>query len=138
MQVLSNILLLIHSYWRWVVLLLLIVTFIKMLIGWLSKGGYWREIDTNLNKWLGMALGIQFLLGLILLAFSVLTNGSGFFEKQGLVEHIASNFIAVILGSLSFKKAADNTRFRNRAIAILVASLLIVRAIMAIQNGSLL
>ncbi len=133
MQALSNILLLIHSYWRWVVVVLLLVTFIKMLIGWVSRSG-WGDLDTNLTKWLGMSLGIQFLLGLLVLILNVVTVGTAYIQSAAVIEHTVSNFIAVILGSLSFKRAPVTTRFRNKTIALLLAVVFIYRAV-AVVGG---
>ena len=133
MQALSNILLLIHNLWRWVVVVLLLAAFIKMLIGWVSRSG-WGELDTNLTKWLGMSLGIQFLLGLLVLVLNVVNVGSAYLQSAAVIEHVVSNFIAVILGSLTFKRAAVTTRFRNKTIALLLAAVFIYRAV-AVVGG---
>lgn len=131
MQAISTVLLVIHSLWRWVVVVLLLATFIKMLIGWLSKSG-WGDLDTNLTKWLGMSLGIQFILGLLVLVLNTLTVGGAYLQSAAVIEHTVTNFIVVILGSLSFKKAPVNKRFRNKTIALLLAAVFIYRAVQVV------
>ena len=133
MQALSNVLLFIHNYWRWVVVVLLLATFIKMLIGWISSSG-WGDLDNKLSKWLSMALGLQFVLGLLVLVLNTIAVGGAYLQSAAVIEHTVSNFIAVFLASLSFKKASVSNRFRNKTIALLLAIVFIYRAV-AVVGG---
>ena len=54
-----------HSGWRWIVLLVIVITTLKVLIGWLA-GQKWASLDTNLVRLANLALSIQVVLGIIL------------------------------------------------------------------------
>lgn len=61
----TNFLLQAHSGWRWIVLILIIITAVKMLFGWLSKQD-WTRLDSNLLLYSRIAVYIQVVLGVIL------------------------------------------------------------------------
>src|SRR5262245_53999743 len=52
-----------HSLWRWVVLIAVVVAFVRGVVGWL-RGGAWTENDRTLVLVTTSVLDIQFLLGL--------------------------------------------------------------------------
>jgi len=54
-----------HSGWRYLVLLLMVVTTIKLLVGWLRKDS-WQNIDLLLVRGTTASVHIQVLLGLVL------------------------------------------------------------------------
>ncbi len=54
-----------HMVWRWVMLVVALVTVIKALTGWLGKQP-WSKLDDRLGMLFTIAVDIQFLLGLIL------------------------------------------------------------------------
>ena len=58
-----------HSGWRWIVLILIIVTLIKTLIGWLGKQ-QWTNLDTKLMFFSRIAVYIQVILGVLLYLFT--------------------------------------------------------------------
>ena len=60
-----NFLLQAHSGWRWIVLILIIITAVKMLFGWLTKQD-WTRLDSNLLLYSRIAVYIQVVLGVIL------------------------------------------------------------------------
>ncbi|MBI1879748.1 MAG: hypothetical protein HYR94_16255 [Chloroflexi bacterium] len=61
----AQFLLLAHSGWRWLALLLIIITTVKMLMGWLGKRR-WTSLDTNLLLYSRIAMYVQVVLGVIL------------------------------------------------------------------------
>ena len=54
-----------HSLWRWVVLLVMVVALVRGLIGWL-RGGDWTGLDRQLTLATVSAIDIQALLGIII------------------------------------------------------------------------
>ena len=124
-----NFLINLHDGIRWIVVVLILIVLIKSLIGWLGNQSY-TKLDRQL--WMGMvnAVGIQFLLGLIILIWLLIIAG---FVRQHW-EHAITNFIAIgiIMYAARFKKLPDNLHHRNKFIAVLVSSLLIVVAVAAV------
>jgi hypothetical protein len=57
-----------HSYIRWIVLILAIVVIVKYLIGWLQKKSF-TQTDNRLGLFLIITIDIQLLLGLSLYFF---------------------------------------------------------------------
>ena len=68
-----NFLINLHDGIRWIVVVLILIVLIKSLIGWLGNQSY-TKLDRQL--WMGMvnAVGIQFLLGLIILIWLLRPN----------------------------------------------------------------
>ena len=54
-----------HSGWRWLVLVAVLLTTVKVIIGW-GLSHNWAKLDTNLIRITNFALSIQVLLGIIL------------------------------------------------------------------------
>lgn len=54
-----------HSGWRYIVILTLIVTFVKLLTGLISNGR-WSQLDQRLGAAFPVVVDVQFLLGLVL------------------------------------------------------------------------
>jgi hypothetical protein len=61
--------LMIHSYWRWLVLLVLLVRGLKGLVGYLQKSEY-GALDKRLSLAAVIAVDVQLLLGIVLFAIS--------------------------------------------------------------------
>jgi len=57
-----------HSGWRWLVLLVIVITTLKVLLGWLA-GQKWTGFDTNLLRLTNVVLSIQVVLGIVLYVF---------------------------------------------------------------------
>ncbi len=116
-----------HSGWRYVVLIMLVITLLKMLVGWLGKAR-WTSLDARLLLALRVVVNIQVVLGLllyILLQFWTNMRFTG--------EHVVLALLAV--GGVEFaaaraKKAADsNSKFKWAAIGLIVAFALIFVAL---------
>lgn len=120
-----------HDGIRWIVILLLIAVLIKTAIGWLSNRPY-EKFDRQL--WLGLvnALGIQLILGLILIVWRTIQVGF----VRPFWEHAVLNIIAIgiIMYAARFRKLEDTLHHRNKFFAVVVTSVLIVVAV-SLVNG---
>lgn len=128
-----NILLVIHSHFRWVVLLIAVIAVVKFALGWL-RGGAFKGMDRGLAAGFSGSLDLQATLGLILIIWMGVTGG-GFPMYR--IEHATTMIIAAVLGHLParWKNAADKTRFRNTLFCILGALLLIYVGVMRLPGG---
>jgi hypothetical protein len=96
-----------HSLWRWVVLLVVTVAFVRGAIGWL-RGGAWTGNDRTLTVVAVSALDIQLLLGLVV---------------YGMGNHWeSSNFLAyvhplVMIGAIAVAHVTSGRRGRGRSSA---------------------
>ena len=128
-----NILLVIHSHFRWVVLLIAVIAVVKFALGWL-RGGAFKGLDLGLAAGFSGSLDLQATLGLILIIWMGVTGG-GFPMYR--IEHATTMIIAAVLGHLParWKNAADKTRFRNTLFCILGALLLIYVGVMRLPGG---
>lgn len=136
-----KIVLLLHSYLRWPLLLLFVLLLIRSIIGWARKKE-WKPGDMTLLRWAANVLSLEFLIGLLLyvglspwtrLAFeniqAALRDGQ---LRYYLIEHsllmaIAATFMSIATGRI--RRAVAKNRFRDTGIAVLVTLLLITIAI---------
>jgi hypothetical protein len=131
--------LILHSYWRWVVLVVAAVTIVKALIGWFGRQP-WARLDDQLGMFFTIAIDIQVLIGLILYIIERRwTMPDPFFAYI----HPLVMIIALILahiGRSRVRKLGANTgnsasleidvaRHRTSAIFYAISFLLIVAAI---------
>ncbi len=116
-----------HSIWRWIVLLLIVITVVKALIGWLSKQK-WSNLDARLLVFSRIAVYIQVVLGVILYTVS---------PMYGNVQFTGGHVIVALLsvGGLEFgaaraKKVADGVnKFKFALIGFAIALVLVLLAI---------
>ena len=124
-----NFLLQAHSGWRWIVLILIVVTTLKVLIGWLGKQR-WRKLDDNLVRLSRYALYIQVVLGVLLYVMLQQWNNM---RLTG--EHV---FIALLaVGGVEFaaaraKKLRGRKMFIFAFIGFAIALVLIYVALQAV------
>lgn len=125
----ENFLLQAHSGWRWIVLLLIVVTLIKALIGWLGRQK-WSSLDSRLLLFSRIAVYIQVVLGVILY---ILFQGWTNMRFTG--EHVIVALLAV--GGVEFgaararKASGDTAMFRFTVIGFAIALILIFLVIAA-------
>jgi hypothetical protein len=116
-----------HSGWRWIVLILLVVTAIKMLIGWVGKQK-WTGLDTNLLFYSRIAMYIQVVLGLILyLLLQKWTVGMGFTGSHVIPALLAMG--GVEFGAARAKRSRGKQKFMFGFIGFAVALVLIYGAL---------
>ena len=131
-----SILFLLHSIWRWVILLVAIVAVGKAILGWVANQR-WQNTDNLLGLAYTTALDIQLLLGLIVYggAFAGLHSVrwySGSVMRLSM-EHVLVMVVALVVahvGSRVVKKHTEDSRkFRAAALWFGVSLLLILAAI---------
>ncbi len=122
-----------HSWVRWVTVLVAVAAIIKLALGWL-RGGAFEKADRLLVTGFSSLMDTQMLLGLIFLFGSGFTGGG--WPRQRL-EHVGVMLVAVIVSHLPamWKKQPDKTRFRNTLFAILGSLAIVVVGVTALPQG---
>jgi len=131
-----------HNTLRWLLLIVIAITIVKYLIGWLGKKP-WTKIDNVLGIVFTSLMDLQLLSGLVLYFFLspvtklALSDFGAAMKDAGLrfyaVEHITMMVIAIVLvhvGRAKSKKAkTDLSKFKTASIFFLIALVLILAAI---------
>jgi uncharacterized membrane protein len=129
-----------HSYWRWIILVLLLLAVAKSVSGWLGKRTP-QASDKKLFLFAMVALHVQFILGLALYFMSA--RIMSFMESGGVmkdsiarywvVEHMAGMLIGVVLvtiGFKRFKKSVENAGgYKSVALLYLLGLIVILASI---------
>ena len=131
-------LLAVHSYMRWVVLLLALLALARALGGMTSRRP-WTPTDEATSRWLIIAMDVQFLLGLILYAFLSPITREAFADfafamrdrilRFWAVEHTTGMVIAIALahiGRTRIHKAADAAGKHKGAVIFFGLALLLI------------
>lgn len=117
-----------HSLWRWVVLLVVLVAFVKGLLGWL-RGGAWTSLDRGLTLAAVYTVTIQALLGIVIWIVEGRWAGGGFLGLTHPLVMLAALGV-VHVGSARVKRARDAVaKHRTLALSLLLAIFLIAAAI---------
>lgn len=135
-----NFVLFIHSWLRWVLLAILIVTLIRSSIGWLKKSQY-SEQDSKLRLWTVILYDLQILVGVYLYTFlsptvhTALKSMSETMKDAQLrffaVEHTTGMLVAVLalhVGSVLSKKAKSGAE-QHKCIAITLIIVVLITLI---------
>ena len=122
-----NLVLLAHSWFRWLVLLAALVA-VARAIGGVSTRRPWTPVDDRAGLWLTAALDLQMLLGLALFIFLSPVTKSAFVDVAAamkvpdvrffLADHPVGMIIAIALahvGRVRIRKAADSESRHKRA-----------------------
>ena len=110
-------LLTIHSYVRWLIVIVAIVAAVKFAIGWL-RGGAFQGMDRGLTSGFSGLIDLQVTIGLVYLVWNGLAvEGFPMFR----IEHAITMIIAAVVAHLPvrWKNADDKTRFRNSLFIVL-------------------
>jgi hypothetical protein len=130
-----SILLLAHSGWRYVVLLLLIVTTAKVIVGWLGNQA-WTKLDARLMSTTNIAISIQFLLGLFLYTLFIVNGGMGRSIGGFTSGHVVPAVLAVAAAGFGFARSrrvgGDRRKFMFASIGMLLALFLIYGALASV------
>src|SRR5690242_14827025 len=110
-----SIVLFLHSWVRWIILILAVAALVKHVIGLMQKQPYDSAARGLMAAFSG-AMDLQVLLGLILL---VLIGG----PQRMHWEHLGTMIIAAVVAHLpaAWKKKADKVRYRNNVLVIIGA-----------------
>jgi hypothetical protein len=122
-----------HSLWRWVVVILMGVAILKALLGWFGKQP-WQNLDNRIGLFFTSALDLQVLLGIILY-IGVLVGA--YFPKTSIIrvsfEHVLMMFIALaivhVIRSRAKKTEGDLAKHRLTAIGYIIALVIVIVAI---------
>ena len=129
-----QIVLLIHSILRWLIVLAGGIALIKFAIGWIRDGEF-KGMDRGLTAGFNGLMDLQVTLGLILLLWNGLVDGAGFPRHR--LEHLGILLAAAIVGHLQvrWKNAPDRIRFRNSFFVILAVLALIAAGVAVLPGG---
>lgn len=119
-----------HSLWRWVVLLVMVVALVRGLIGWLGKGT-WSGNDRTLLLLATTAVDIQVLLGLIVYVARQSWGASAFIAYIHPLIMLIALAVFHIFSSRAKRADAPVAKHRMMAIGTFLALLLITAAIPA-------
>lgn len=128
-----NILLVIHSILRWVILLVAVIAIVVFLVSWLRRSQL-QGVDRGLMSGFSGLMDLQATLGIVLLVWSGLA-GVGFPRYR--LEHGLIMVLAAVVAHLSarWKNADAPLRYRNYFLIIL-ASLVLVLIGIAVLPGA--
>ena len=119
-----------HSGWRWLVLILLVITAVKTLVGWLGKQK-WSNTDTRLLLFTRVALYIQVVLGVSLYILLQYWNHLRFTGEHVIVALLAVG--AFEFGAARAKKStASSKMYRFAFIGCALALILVYVALLAV------
>jgi hypothetical protein len=126
-------LLIIHSYLRWLILIVALVAVIKFAVGW-SRGGAFQRLDRGLASGFSGLMDLQAALGLILLVWNGLA-GSGF--PMFRIEHAVTMIIAAVVAHLHvmWKNEDDKQRFRKTLFIILDTLIIVFIGVARLPGG---
>ena len=128
-----------HSGFRYVVFLLVLVAIIQSLLGWLGKKPY-TEINRKINLFALISAHTQLLIGIVLYFLSPFVKFNHYTMKDPTtryftVEHWVMMLIAIALITVGHSKAKriETSEGKHKTIAIfyIIAFLVIIGAIMA-------
>jgi hypothetical protein len=130
-----SILLIIHSYLRWLIVIVAAIAAVKFAIGWL-RGGAFKGMERGLTSGFSGLMDLQAALGLILLVWNGLA-GSGF--PMFRIEHAVTMTVAAVVAHLParWKNADDKKRFRNSLFIVLDVLIIIFIGVARLPNGGL-
>ena len=129
-----NLLSAIHSWLRWLILLIAIVGIIKFIVGWLQSSEY-KGMDRGLMSGFSGLMDLQSTLGILLLLRNGF-SGTGFPLYR--LEHGLLMIAAAVVAHMSarWKNADSIIRFRNN-LSLIVGSLILVLIGIAVLPGGL-
>lgn len=128
-----------HSWFRYVVFVLVLLAIIQSLLGWLGKKPY-TEINRKINLFALISAHTQLLIGIVLYFLSPLVKFDKYTMKEPTlryftVEHWVMMIIAIALITIGHSKAKkqETSEGKHKTIAIfyIIAFLVIIGAIMA-------
>lgn len=128
-----NILLMIHSILRWVILLVAVIAIVVFLVSWLRRSPL-QGVDRGLMSGFSGLMDLQATLGIVILIWSGLA-GSGFPRYR--LEHGLIMVLAAVVAHLSarWKNAEEPLRYRNYFLIILASLVLVMIGILVLPGA---
>jgi uncharacterized membrane protein YphA (DoxX/SURF4 family) len=129
-----NIILMLHSILRWIILLVAVIAVVKFALGWLG-GGQFKSMDRGLMSGFSGLMDLQALLGVMLLLWTGSATEIGFPMYR--IEHAITMIVAAVVAHLParWKNADDKTRFRNALFVVIGVVALILAGISSLPGG---
>lgn len=134
-----------HSVWRYIILVLLLIVLFKSLAGWIKKQGF-EKIDIVLSRLLLISVHFQFLFGIVLYSLSDVVQFNENTMKNEVirywtVEHIFMMLLSVVLITLGYiksKKDIDSAK-RHKILFLytFISTIIIFTALMLSGRGLL-
>jgi hypothetical protein len=126
-----GIVLMLHSLWRWVVVLVALVALVKFGLGWLQRKNP-ELLDRRLTLAFTTVIDIQVLLGILVLALQAV----GGTLLMPAIEHAGVMILVAILAHATamWRKRDDHTVLRNNFLDVVAVLVLIVIGV-SIVNG---
>ena len=128
-----NILLMIHSILRWVILLVAVIAIVVFLVSWLRRSQL-QGVDRGLMSGFSGLMDLQATLGIVLLVWSGLA-GAGFPRYR--LEHALIMVLAAVVAhrSARWKNADEPLRYRNYFLIILASLALVLIGISVLPGA---
>ncbi len=128
-----NILLMIHSILRWVILLVAVIAVVVFLVSWLRRSTL-NGMDRGLMSGFSGLMDLQATLGIILLIWGGL-GGIGFPTYR--IEHGLIMILAAVVAHLSarWRSAEEPLRYRNYLFTILGSLILVLIGISVLPGA---
>ncbi len=128
-----QILLMIHSILRWLIVIAAVIVSVKFALGWL-RGGAFQKMDRGLVSGFSGLIDLQVTLGIIFLIWNGLA-GAGF--PMFRIEHAVTMIVAAVVAHLParWKNADDKTRFRNSLFIVLDTLIIIFIGVVRLPKG---
>lgn len=129
-----DIVLMIHSIVRWLIIMVAVVAVIKFTIGW-RRGQTFSGMDRGLTSAFSGLIDAQVLLGFIYFFWNGLSTDAGFPWYR--LEHMGFMVAAAIVAHLPalWKKSEDKLRFRNTLFVVLDTLILILIGVARLPGG---
>ena len=126
-------LLAIHSFVRWILIVLAIIVIIKFAVGWAAKHPF-KGMDRGLASGFSGLMDLQVLLGVVYLIWNGIA-AAGFPAYR--IEHGATMIVAAGVAHLParFKNLNDRLRFQYSFFAIIGSLVLVAIGISFLPNG---
>lgn len=124
-----DIVLFLHSWVRWAILLIAVIAAIKFLLGWLNKNDAAKSDRALMSAFSGL-IDVQVLLGLILLVIE-----ADFSFPH--IEHLITMLVAAVVAHLPmrWRNAMGAQVLRNNLMVIVVAILLIIAGVASLPGN---
>ncbi len=126
-------LLAIHSFVRWIIVVVAVAAIIKFAIGW-AANSFFKALDRGLASGFSGLMDLQVLLGLVYLIWNGIAV-SGFPIYR--ILHAGARIIAVAVAHLPsrFRNLNDKLRFQYSLFAIIGSLILVAIGISFLPNG---
>lgn len=131
----------IHSWLRWIVLLTGVVAFVRSAVG-ASRRSTWTPADDRVGFWFSTVLDTQFLLGLVLYIFLSPRTHAAFRDIGGamsnselrfwLVEHVFGVIVGVALVHVGRVRARKTDSLRRHRVVAIFFGLALIAIVVSI------